>query len=89
MLIVINIFFTGSPSLISEDEGDGLVVSSSLGQGEGRGGGISKLMRGKRSQLSAHEMAGLLRHWLLDKGHLKVRTAHAHTHTYTNVYNDE
>ena len=43
--------------------------------GKARDGRTGELVRGKGSshiQLSAHEMAGLLRHWLLDKGHLKV-----------------
>ena len=45
--------------------------------GRARDGRTGELVRGKGKgsshvQLSAHEMAGLLRHWLLDKGHLKV-----------------
>ena len=70
---------------MTEDEGDGLVVSSGLRQGAGRDGRTGELVRSKRSQLSAHEMAGLLRHWLLEKGHLKVKNTHTHTHTHTHT----
>ena len=80
--------FAGSPSLVTEEEGDGFVLSGRLrpSTGRARDGRTGELVRGKRSaQLSTHEMAGLLRHWLLDKGHLEVNTIHSHTHTQSTV----
>ena len=72
---------TGASGFTIEDEEDGLMMRRLQGTvRDVRGGGgesFKKWMQGRRYEqdlavMSTQEMAELLRHWLLDRGNLKV-----------------